>query len=79
MAEKHDWEAAKAFYISGGWRQGVTLQLTAERFRIPYQPLRRRAAKERWRLIREWKEIDPDLKTVDEYVHYYKCYKRNKT
>jgi hypothetical protein len=48
----HDWEAARDFYIESGLSNGVTLQKVAERFDIPYQSVRRRAGKERWRLTR---------------------------
>ena len=73
MPVKYDYEAAKAFYIDGGWRQGISLLDAAVEFNIPYQTLRRRAASERWRLLREWQAIDPDeCETVDEYIHYYK-------
>ena len=67
-----DWEMAKEYYTNAGWLSGVTLEDVAKRFDIPYQSVRRRAAKERWRLIREWKRVDPDCETVDEYIYYYK-------
>ena len=69
---EHNWESAKEYYINAGWLNGVFLQDVAEQFNIPYQSVRRRAAKERWRLIREWKCVEPDCKTVDEYIYYYK-------
>lgn len=69
---KHDWEEAKKYYINAGWLSGVTLETVAEHFNIPYQSVRRRAAKERWRLIREWKSIDDGCITVEEYIYYYK-------
>lgn len=68
----HSWEEAKEFYIQAGWRNGVTFETVAERFKIPYQSVRRRAAKEKWRLERERLDVDPDCKTVEEYVYYYK-------
>ena len=68
----YDWEAAKEYYISAGWPSNVFLQDVAERYNIPYQTVRRRAAKERWRLIREWKSVEPELKSVDEYIYFYK-------
>lgn len=68
----HDWQAARDYYVSAGWRNGVFLQDVAERFNIPYQSVRRRAAKERWRLIREWQDIEPELSSVDEYIYHYK-------
>lgn len=48
----HDWGAARDFYIESGISNGVTLQQVAEKFDIPYQSVRRRAGKERWRLTR---------------------------
>lgn len=68
----HNWEGAKQFYINAGWRNGVSMTDVAERYNIPYQSVRRRAAKEQWRLIREWQEIDPDCKTLKEFIYYYK-------
>lgn len=68
----HDWNAAKEYYINAGWLSGVTLEDTAKRFNIPYQSVRRRAAAEKWRLIREWKSVDPDCETVEEYIQSYK-------
>lgn len=69
--ERHDWETAKEFYISAGWLSGVTLETVADRFNIPYQSVRRRAAKEKWRLIRKWKSQDPDCVSLEEYMYYY--------
>lgn len=69
---KYDWNAARDFYISAGWLSGVTMLDTAERFKIPYQTVRRRAAKEEWRLHREWKTQDDTCKTLEEYKYYYK-------
>lgn len=71
----HEWEGAKEYYISAGWLSGITLQAVADKFNIPYQSVRRRASKEQWRLIREWQSVDPDCKTVKEYIHFYKPYK----
>ncbi|WP_175615822.1 hypothetical protein [Piscibacillus halophilus] len=69
----HDYEKAKEIYINAGWHSGVSLKTVAERCNIPYQSLRRKAAKERWRLEREMIEVDdPECQTVDDYVYYYK-------
>jgi hypothetical protein len=68
----HNWGGAKEFYISAGPWNGVTFETVSKRFKIPYQSVRRRASKERWRLIREWKSIEPELESVDEYIYYYK-------
>lgn len=68
---KHKWQDAKDYYINSGWL-GVSLEDTAKRYNIPYQSVRRRAAKEQWRLIREWKSLEPELKSVEEYIYYYK-------
>lgn len=64
--------SAARFSIAGGWRQGVSLLDAAVEFKIPYQTLRRRAAAGRWRLLREWQEIDPDCTSVDDYIYHYK-------
>ncbi len=69
---EHDWEAARDHYIAAGWLSGVTLQDVAERYGIPYQSVRRRAARDKWRLIREWKSADPDCKTLEEFLHHYR-------
>lgn len=68
----YEWDKAKDYYVEAGWLSGVSLKNTAERFAIPYQSVRRRAGKEQWRLIREWQTIEPELKTVEQYIYYYK-------
>jgi hypothetical protein len=71
MADRY--EKAREMYIQAGWRQGVTLQTVAEHCNLPYQSVRRRAARERWRLERERLSIDPEsCKDVNEYIYYYK-------
>lgn len=69
---RHNWEAAKRYYISAGWRNGISMVDVAKRYNIPYQSVRRRAAKEQWHLIREWQGTDPDCTTLEEYIFYYK-------
>lgn len=73
LTSEYNWEAVKEFYLKTEWLSGVTFKTLANAFNIPYQSVRRRAAKERWRLIREWKSVDDGCKTVDEYIYYYKC------
>ncbi|EIM05327.1 hypothetical protein A1A1_16725 [Planococcus antarcticus DSM 14505] len=69
----HNWQEAKDYYINAGWRNGVTLQDVADRYCIPYQSIRRKAAREQWRLEREWKEVDyPGCKTLEEFIYHYK-------
>lgn len=69
---QHKWEEARAYYLAAGWRNGVSLKDVSKRFCIPYQSVRRRAAKEQWHLIREWQEADPTCETVEEYKYHYK-------
>lgn len=69
---RHEWEKAKQYYLAAGWRNGVSLLDVSVKFRIPYQSVRRRAAREQWHLIREWQAIDPTCTTVEEYKFYYK-------
>lgn len=66
------WTVARERYINAGWRSGVTLQSVSETYGIPYQSLRRRAARDKWRLFREWQSVDQGCKTLEEYIYYYK-------
>jgi len=68
----YEWGKAKSYYINAGWLSGVSMRDVAKRFSIPYQTVRRRAAKEQWRLIREWQSVDETCETVEEYIYYYK-------
>ncbi|MGG4462631.1 hypothetical protein ABEO79_00240 [Micromonospora provocatoris] len=72
MQDKYDWKSAQAFYIEAGWLSGVSFLTVSNKFNIPYQTVRRKAASERWRLIREWQSTEPELKSVDEYIYYCK-------
>jgi hypothetical protein len=45
---KYDWNAAETFFIEAGYESRITLKEVSERFNIPYQSLRRYAAKHEW-------------------------------
>lgn len=45
MNKKHDWDEVKHYFVTGDKK---TLKAVASVFNIPYQSVRRVAAKERW-------------------------------
>lgn len=68
---QHNWQAARDYYIQAGWG-GVSMMDVATRYGIPYQSVRRRAGREKWRLWREWQSIDPDCESLEDYIAHYK-------
>jgi len=69
----HNWKDAKEYYIGSGWLSGVSMMDVSKVFNIPYQSVRRRAATEQWRLERERVTVDdPECKTIDDYIYWYK-------
>jgi len=53
---KYDWPAVERYFIDLGFESRVSLKEISEKFNIPYQSVRRYAAKHEWhnRRYREW-------------------------
>jgi hypothetical protein len=58
-AYKYDWIRAERNYMDAGYGSGVTLKVISERHGIPYQTVRRYAAKNRWNVMRWLKRYPP--------------------
>lgn len=61
---KYDWKAVEEFYLEGDYTERLSFKQISEVFNIPYQTVRRYAAKHDWhnKKYRAW--IDKRYKTL---------------
>lgn len=54
--KKYNWDVVERYFIDSGEQSGITLKDVSEKFDIPYQTVRRYAAKREWcsRRYRNW-------------------------
>ncbi len=45
---KYDWQEAERYFLNSGHESRISLREISERFQIPYQTVRRYAAKQEW-------------------------------
>lgn len=60
---KYDWKAVESYFLEAGHQSRISLREVSERYDIPYQSVRRYAAKREWHNIRHRAWIDERYKT----------------